>query len=87
MDELTEEQLDHLRAAIIATQDELRQLLANTADGAKPVDLDEPIGRLSRMDAMQQQGMAKANRSAATLAPGVFVLMSMPTVTLTSSSR
>jgi DnaK suppressor protein len=28
------------------------------------VDLDEPIGRLSRMDAMQQQKMAQASRRA-----------------------
>ena len=32
-------------------------------DGAKPIGLDEPIGRLSRMDAIQQQQMTKANRS------------------------
>jgi DnaK suppressor protein len=29
---------------------------------AQPVDLDEPIGRLSRMDALQQQSMARASR-------------------------
>ena len=29
----------------------------------KPVDLDTPIGRLSRMNAMQQQEMTKAGRS------------------------
>ena len=32
--------------------------------GAKPVDLGLPIGRLSRMDAMQQQHMARAGVSA-----------------------
>ena len=31
-------------------------------DGARPVDLDEPIGRLTRMDAIQQQHMTAAGR-------------------------
>jgi DnaK suppressor protein len=33
--------------------------------GEKPVDLDAPIGRLSRMDAMQQQAMATATQEKA----------------------
>ncbi len=45
-----------------ALQIELAASLASTKDGVKPVDLDEPIGRLSRMDAMQQQKMAQTNR-------------------------
>jgi DnaK suppressor protein len=43
----------------------LQKLLANSSDGAQPVSLDDPIGRLSRMDAMQQQSMVQANRRTA----------------------
>lgn len=44
---------------------ELRAVVDGSEEGAKPVDLDEPIGRLSRMDAMQQQSMTRATREAA----------------------
>jgi DnaK suppressor protein len=40
---------------------ELQQTLSVRAQHARPVDLDAPIGRLSRMDAMQRQAMAQAN--------------------------
>jgi DnaK suppressor protein len=36
--------------------------LARAVQSARPVDLDQPIGRLSRMDAIQQQSMAAAHR-------------------------
>ena len=40
---------------------ELRAADANTADDRAPVELDQTqVGRLSRMDAMQQQSMAAA---------------------------
>ena len=40
---------------------ELDQLEASSADARKPVELDQQsVGRLSRMDAMQQQQMALA---------------------------
>jgi DnaK suppressor protein len=64
MQELTESQLEELVADLKALQEDLRALLDATRDDAKPVDLDLPIGRLSRMDAMQQQSMAKAGREA-----------------------
>lgn len=54
-----------LREQLLTLRDELDALLASSADGARPVDLDEPIGRLSRVDAMQQQSMLTANRTAA----------------------
>lgn len=63
MDELTAEQLVELRADLDALEAELIALLSATSDGVKPVDLDEPIGRLSRMEAIQQQKMAEANRA------------------------
>ena len=63
-DELTREQLEELGRDLIEERARLQEVLEISKDGAKPVDLDEPIGRLSRMDAIQQQQMTKANRSA-----------------------
>jgi DnaK suppressor protein len=62
MNELSADQLAGLKAALLARRDELQQLLVATREGTRPVDLDEPIGRLTRMDAIQQQSMAAANR-------------------------
>lgn len=62
MDELTDAQVEELRAALEALRDELQAALDQTRDGAKPVSLDQPIGRVSRVDALQQQQMAQANR-------------------------
>lgn len=67
MDELTDSQLDELRADLEVLAVELQRQVEQTAEGSKPVDLDEPIGRLSRMEAMQQQKMVEANRRAAQL--------------------
>jgi len=63
MDELTAAQEQELRTALLSLQAELRQLLDDSQQSSKAVDLDQPIGRLSRMDALQQQAMAKANRA------------------------
>ena len=60
MSELNEQQFTELHQALLTLRKELQQLLENSSDGAQPVSLDEPIGRLSRMDAMQQQSMARA---------------------------
>jgi DnaK suppressor protein len=62
MDELTTEQIEELREALETLRDELQQQLSATREGTRPVDLDEPIGRLTRMDAIQQQKMTSANR-------------------------
>ncbi|NOQ51080.1 MAG: TraR/DksA family transcriptional regulator [Desulfuromonadaceae bacterium] len=64
MEELTEQQLQELHADLSALQKELQNLLVDSRDSSKAVALDQPIGRLSRMDALQQQAMAKANRAA-----------------------
>ena len=64
MEELTPAQLDELRDLIERQCEELEALLAGSAESSKPVALDEPIGRLSRMDALQQQQMAVASRTA-----------------------
>lgn len=65
MSELTEQQQAELHQTLLDLRMELQQLLENSSDGAQPVSLDEPIGRLSRMDAMQQQSMVQANRRTA----------------------
>lgn len=67
MEELTTDQLEALRQNLCSLGEDLARLLAVTKDASAPVDLDEPMGRLSRMDAMQQQKMLAANRTAARL--------------------
>ena len=62
MDELSQQQCSELHQALLTLRTELRNLLENSSNGAQPVSLDVPIGRLSRMDAMQQQSMVQANR-------------------------
>lgn len=61
-EELSEAQVEELRADMIALKDELDGQLVRGSDGAKTVGLDQPIGRLTRMDAMQQQQMAQDDR-------------------------
>ena len=63
--ELTDREKDSLREALLTLREELSDMLASSEGDAAPVDLEEPIGRLSRMDAMQQQNMIMANRRAA----------------------
>ncbi len=65
MNELNTQQLAELHQLLLNLSEELQQLLENSSNGAQPVSLDEPIGRLSRMDAMQQQSMVQANRRTA----------------------
>ncbi len=66
MDELTVAQLGELCDMIRQQCRELEELLESSTESSKPVALDEPIGRLSRMDAMQQQQMAIASRQSQT---------------------
>ncbi|PLX84860.1 MAG: hypothetical protein C0617_06530 [Desulfuromonas sp.] len=61
-EELSAGQVEELHRKLFALRKEIQGLLAATEEGARPVDLGQPIGRLSRMDAMQQQSMAQANR-------------------------
>ena len=67
MDELTTAQREELHADLVALSEELHRALETSEEGARPVELSEPIGRISRMDAIQQQSMTKANRQAAQL--------------------
>lgn len=62
MTELTEKQLVKLEEKLRALKHELEYLLGTSRDSSRPVGLDQPIGRLSRVDALQQQAMAQANR-------------------------
>ena len=48
-----------LKAQLIAHRDELQRVGSAGADARRPVELDQTrIGRLSRMDALQDQAMA-----------------------------
>jgi DnaK suppressor protein len=66
MAKLSKAEISGLRDRLQTLRDELDKLLASSAEAARPVDLDQPIGRLSRVDAMQQQSMLAANRAGAT---------------------
>lgn len=55
---------ERLEGRLAELETELVEAMALAEEGARPVALDEPIGRLSRMDAMQQQSMAAAGRHA-----------------------
>lgn len=60
-DELTEEQLAEVRGRLDTVRAELRTLLADEAGLAGTVTLDQAaMGRVSRVDALQAQQMAKA---------------------------
>lgn len=63
--ELDAAELRELHADLAALRAELQSFLEASSAGSAPVALDEPIGRLSRMDAMQQQAMSSANRRTA----------------------
>ncbi len=61
-EELTEEQRAELHQRLRDLADEIENALSASSDSDRPVDLEEPIGRISRIDAIQQQKMAKASR-------------------------
>ncbi len=63
MDELTAAQQRELHNKLLALQAELGGLLEESSASSQVVDLEQPIGRLFRMDALQQQAMARANRT------------------------
>lgn len=65
MSDLTSAQRQDLEQDLRNLEADLRSQIESARDGAKPVDLDEPIGRLSRMDAIQQQSIVQANLRAA----------------------
>ncbi len=60
---LTAEQLAQLNTDLEALRLEVERLLDQGRSETAPVGLDRPIGRLSRMDALQQQSMARAGQA------------------------
>lgn len=61
----TVQQLEGLREDLVALQDTLRSAIDSSEGDARPVELDQPaLGRVSRIDAIQQQKMLEANRGA-----------------------
>ena len=71
MGDLSEEEAETLRARLVELVAELSAALHANATSVDPVVLDQSsVGRLSRMDAMQQQAMAKATRERARLRLG-----------------
>ena len=62
-DELTPQELEEFQATLLELESELVESLQSTQDSAKAVELDqEAFGRVSRIDAIQQQQMSKAYR-------------------------
>jgi DnaK suppressor protein len=62
-EQLKQAQITQLRATLITRQQELLQLLHDADANTKPVTLDQQsVGRVSRIDAIQQQQMAIANQ-------------------------
>lgn len=63
MSSLTDVQFNEIRDLIARQLAEIEAQLQGSRDEAKPVDLELSIGRISRVDAMQQQSMALASRA------------------------
>ena len=53
------------RTLLLRLRDGLQGFVSASEERSRPVSLDEPIGRLSRVDAMQQQQMVDAQRQLA----------------------
>ena len=71
MDEHTHEELAVVHAALVSLRAQLQALLADEGGTTDTVELDQSTqGRLSRMDAMQRQEMAKAERRRAKIRLG-----------------
>ena len=56
------DQTECFRQRLLTMEGEINTLLRRTSEDSKPVDLDLPIGRLSRADAIQMQNMASLNK-------------------------
>ena len=63
MTDLNKEDIQSLQQMLETLQNDLENLLDISADAGSTVTLDQSkVGRLSRMDALQHQAMAQANR-------------------------
>lgn len=66
MSELNETQKNELRQLIVEAKEQLVQQLSDNEAASQPVQLDQTVfGRVSRMDAIQQQHMAASTREQA----------------------
>jgi len=64
--QLKPSQVAQLRAQLVTRQQELAELLSNVGESTGPVTLDQQsVGRVSRIDAIQQQQMAIASQQKA----------------------
>jgi DnaK suppressor protein len=61
---LSPKQQKILQESLVCLREELEKNIESAMENTKPVELDKPIGRLTRIDEIQQQSMAKANRDA-----------------------
>ncbi|MFK4764947.1 TraR/DksA family transcriptional regulator [Desulfobaculum sp. SPO524] len=55
---MTKEEREQIATCIREEIETLRETVARLEDSAKTVDLDQPIGRLSRMDSLTNQGIS-----------------------------
>lgn len=62
MSHLTDAQLHDFKQRLLEAKAAMQALLNQTSSDTQPVDLDLPIGRLTRIDAIQMQAMAQMNR-------------------------
>ncbi len=60
---LTDVQVEELHSDLLALRVVLQEQLKTPSDRTETVDLEQPIGRVSRIDALQQQKMAQAQRT------------------------
>ncbi|MCH9685415.1 MAG: TraR/DksA C4-type zinc finger protein [Deltaproteobacteria bacterium] len=60
--ELTQAQRAELHVDLRALETELSASIERSVEESKPVDLDTPIGRLSRIDAIAQREISAAGR-------------------------
>lgn len=64
--ELNQQQIEELRSLLISSEQALEEQMLGTGSSTKPVKLDQQsVGRVSRIDAIQQQQMAIANQQQA----------------------
>ena len=72
-DELTAAEQEELRDFLEASKVELQRVLGLSRESGAPVALDSSIGRLTRVDALQQQSMAQAAIRASELRLGQVI--------------
>ena len=64
---MNQQQIDELKDSLSAWKQDLESHLKNVSTNSRPVTLDQQsVGRVSRIDAIQQQQMARANQEQAT---------------------